>query len=99
MPTTQKSTATEAAIFADLWDRGAAKLTAPVARYILKLQFSEEEQARVVDLVRRHQTGSLTAGEIDMMDNYLKAGDLLALLQSKARQFLKRHAAGRNGNG
>ena len=99
MATTKKSPPTETAIFADLWDRGPAKLTGPVARYILKLGFSEQEQARVLDLVRRNRDGSLTAAEIDEMDSYLKAGDMLALLQSKARQFLKRPAAGRNGNG
>jgi hypothetical protein len=99
MPTVKKSPPTDVAIFADLWDREPSKLTGPVARYILKLQFTDEEKARMVDLVRRNREGSLTAAEIDEMDGYLKVGDLLALLQSKARQFLKRRAAGRNGNG
>ena len=90
---------TDAGIFANLWDREPSKLTPPVARYILKLHFTDDEKARVLDLVRRHRDGSLTSAEINEMDSYLKAGDLLAILQSKARQFLKQRSAGRNGNG
>ena len=93
------SPATQAAIFAELWDRPPNRLTVPLARHILKMQFSDEEKARVVDLVRRSKTGDLTPAEVEEMDNYLKVGDLLAILQSKARQFLKRRPAGRNGHG
>ena len=99
MPMTLYSDTTEAAIFARLWDRPPNRLTVPLARHILKLRFTEEEQMRVVDLVRRNQAGGLTAAEVDEMDNNLKVGDLLALLQSKARQVLKQQAAARNGNG
>lgn len=90
---------TRAEIFARLWDDKAVRLTVPVARYILKLGFTETERARVVDLVRRHSSGGLTAIEIEEMDNYLKVGDQLALLQSKARQFLRRKMTARNGHG
>jgi hypothetical protein len=93
------SPTSEAAIFARLWDQGPNKLTGPLARHILKLRFSDADQSRVVDLVRRNQTGRLTPAEIAEMDSYLKVGDLLALLQSKARQFLKRQGARRNGHG
>jgi hypothetical protein len=99
MPTTKNPRSTDAGIFADLWDREPSKLTAPVAHYILKLHFTDDEKARVLELVRRNRDGSLTSAEISEMDSYLKAGDLLAILQSKARQYLKRRAAGRNGNG
>jgi hypothetical protein len=99
MATVQKPAPSEAAIFADLWDRPASKLTPTVARYILRLRFSDEERQRVVDLVRRSQTGGLTSTEVTEMDNLLKVGDLLALLQSKARQVLNREAARRNGHG
>ena len=95
----QNPATTEAAIFAGLWDRSPTRLTPTVARYILKVRFSDEEQARVVDLVRRNQTGGLSAAEVEEMDNYLKVGDLLALIQSKARRVLKVRPAGRNGHG
>jgi hypothetical protein len=99
MAITERPPATEAAIFVGLWDRPTSKLTPTVARYILRLRFSDEQRQHVVDLVRRSQTGGLTAGEVTEMDNLLKVGDLLALLQSKARQVLKRQAARRNGHG
>jgi hypothetical protein len=89
----------KAEIFARLWEGKAVRLSVPVARHVLKLGFSDNERARVVDLVRRHGTGELTAIEIEEMDNYLKVGDLLALLQSKARQFLKPKATLHNSHG
>src|SRR4051794_24235411 len=76
--------ATEAAIFAEIWDRSPSRLTVPVARYLLTLQFSDDERQHVVELVRRNLEGGLSATEVVEMDNYLKVGDLLALLQSKA---------------
>src|SRR5687768_16701172 len=92
------SPTTEAGIFAELWDRPPNRLTVPLARHILKIRFSEEETARVVDLVRRNKAGGLTPQEVEEMDNYLKVGDLLAILQSKARQFLKRRLVRQTGN-
>ena len=89
---------TEAAIFARLWDGEVVKLNITVARHLLRLRFSDDEQARVVSLVRRNRDGELTPAEIEEMDNYLKVADLLALLQSKARLFLRRHKAQTNGN-
>jgi hypothetical protein len=90
---------TEAAIFADLWDRSPNRMTPAVARYILKLSFTEEERTRVVELVRRNTAGRLSVAEVEEMDTYLRAGDLLALLQSKARRFLKEAGSRRNGHG
>jgi hypothetical protein len=86
-----------AAIFARLWE-GEMGLTVPVARHILKLTFREADQARIHELAQRNQNGELTRQELDELDDYIKVGDLLAILQSKARKFLKQTTA-RNGNG
>lgn len=86
-----------AAIFARMWE-GERGLTGPVARHILKLTFRESEQARIHELSQRNQNGKLTQQELDELDDYIKVGDLLAILQSKARKFLKQSSA-RSGNG
>jgi hypothetical protein len=99
MVTTTRPAPTEAAIFAEMWDRSPSRLTIPVARYLLTLQFTEDERQHVVDLVRRNREGNLSATEVVEMDNYLKVGDFLALLQSKARRFLKTRSERRNGHG
>ena len=41
------------------------------------------------DLAERNQEGSLSSEEQEELQNYVKAGHLLALLHSKARKSLK----------
>jgi hypothetical protein len=86
-----------AAIFARLWDTGKG-LSVPVARHILKLQFSEVDKCRMHELAQRNQTGTLSQKELDELDNFIQVGDLLGILQSKARKYLKQ-ATARNSNG
>ena len=87
-----------AAIFARLWESGNG-LSVPVARHILKLGFGEDDKIKMRELAERNREGKLTAGEREELDNFVKVGDLLAILQSKARKFLKQSAAPRNGHG
>jgi len=51
------------------------------------------DQARMEELAQRNQKGRLSVGEREELENYVKVGDLLAILHSKARQALKRHKA------
>jgi hypothetical protein len=78
----------EAAIFARLWD-GPATLPLSVARYVIRLGFNGEDKARMHELAARNRQGRLTAAETEELDNFIKAGDLLAIVQSKARRALK----------
>ncbi len=86
-----------AAIFARLWE-GEGGLTVPVARHVLKLGFSEADKARMHALAQRNRGGELAEEEREELDNFVKVGDLLAVLQSRARKFLKQ-AQHRNGHG
>jgi hypothetical protein len=61
-----------------------------LARYVLTLGFGAEDQARMRDLAARNQEGALSSLEREELDNYVKAGHLLALLHSKARRSLKK---------
>ncbi len=80
----------ENAIFARLLENYKGTISPRLARLILSLGFSEEDQARMNDLAYRNQNGELTSGEHDELMGYVKAGHLLALLQAKARKALKK---------
>ena len=78
-----------AAIFARLWEPENGELPKTLARHILKLRFSKQDQARMHELAERNQEGRISAGELEELDSYVAVGDLLALLQSRARRTLK----------
>ncbi len=89
----------EAAIFARVWDRTDAGLTPALARHVLRLGFAEADVARMRELAEKNRDGRLTAAEREELDNFVRVGDLLAVLQSKARKLLKRTPSARNGHG
>jgi hypothetical protein len=93
-----KSTS-EAAIFGRVWDTGNGALSPELARYILALRFPETDLARMHELAASNREGRLAAAERDELDSYIKVGDLLAILQSKARQRLKKRGRAGNGRG
>jgi hypothetical protein len=94
MPPTLKNKAPESEvdILARVFDRNG-RLPASQARYILHLGFSDEEQARVHDLIVRNQEDALLPGEKEELLGYVKADSLLGILKSKARQALQRKSS------
>jgi S-adenosylmethionine:tRNA-ribosyltransferase-isomerase (queuine synthetase) len=92
MPATNHQNGTsQAAIFLRLWETEDGKLPRTLARIILKLGFPKYDKARMHELALKNQEGQITPSELEELDNYIKAGDLLAILQSKARSALKGH--------
>jgi hypothetical protein len=79
----------EIAIFARLLKADDGNLSRGLARYILTLGFDDDDQARMRDLAERNQEDDVGADEREELQNYVKAGHLLALLHSKARRSLK----------
>jgi hypothetical protein len=61
-----------------------------LARFLLTLGFDTADQARMEHLAARNQEGTLSADEREELFNYVKAGHLLAFLQSKPRKALPR---------
>jgi len=78
----------EAAIWARLIESQPQELTPEAARYLLGLGFTENDQARLQDLADRSQAGTLSEDEGREFDSYLHIGNLLAVMQSKARLVL-----------
>ena len=79
----------EIAIFARLIKANDGDLSRELARYILTLGFDEQDQVRMRELAERSQEGTLPPKERSELQNYVKAGHMLALLHSKARRSLK----------
>ena len=80
----------EVAIFGRLLSNGQAELTPDLARYLLGLRFSAEDQARMHDLAVRNQDGALSAEEKAELLAFVQVGHLMAVLHSRARQVLKK---------
>jgi hypothetical protein len=91
-------TTTEIKLFVQLWDRPGAKLTPTVARYLLRLGFTDEDAARMHELLARNRAGTIKPTEAAELDDYSTVGNLLGILQSKARRALKPVRATRNGH-
>ncbi len=84
-----QSPSTESAIWNRLLQPGGKTLTIEAARSILRFEFNQEDKDRMRDLAAKARAGSLTATEQDDITIYERAGNLLALMKSKARQRLK----------
>lgn len=90
MPAPTMTTPTsEAAIFSRLWETDDGQMSPEIARHVLRLGFSDQDRARMHELAAKNQESSITSTEREELDNYVKVGDFLAILQSKARRLLK----------
>jgi len=87
MPTKQTTLNGETAIFLRVWD--GQRLTPELARHVLRLAFSEEDKARMHELAVKNQESALTPEEVEELDGFIKVGDLLGILQSRARVLLR----------
>jgi hypothetical protein len=87
-PAAATSGENEVTILARVLGIGDGKLPPVLARYILKLGFSERDKARMHDLALRNQEDVLTVAEREELISFAKAGTLLSILKSKARRSL-----------
>jgi hypothetical protein len=86
---TSINNASEAAIFSRVFVDGRQSLTPELARHILTLEFSDDDKSRMHELAVKNQAGQISPEELQDLDNYIKVADLVAILQSKARKFLR----------
>jgi hypothetical protein len=79
----------------NIWQRifvADRELTPEEARYFLQRDFGPADHARLEYLGDRANEGTLTPAERAEYDEYIHVGDVLAILQSKARVALCRVA-------
>jgi DNA-binding FadR family transcriptional regulator len=79
---------TEAAILARLI-QSRTEMDSHVARYLLSLDFEPEDVERMNLLAERAREGGLSADEEAELDSYLHVGNLLTIMQSKSRVYLR----------
>ena len=60
------------------------------ARFFLDLDLPQADHDRMAELASKAGTADLTPDEREELAEYARVGDLLALLQSKARKSLKK---------
>ena len=63
-------------------------LSAEHARYVLELDFTEQERDRCEDLSYKAQEGGLSAEEREELEWYFLANTFLTVMHSKARRSL-----------
>jgi hypothetical protein len=83
----------EAALWGRLFVNRKNGLPREVARYLLDIAFPPKDKARMHALAAKNRDGTIWPEELRELDNYVKVGDLLAILKSKARLALKQTAA------
>src|SRR5690348_16845832 len=82
----------EAAIWARLMQASPQKaaLSPEAAEFLLTIGFDQSDRERMQVLAERSSSAILTSDEQAELDGYLHVGNLLAVMQSKARAFLNR---------
>ena len=73
----------------ELLEPVGACLTPEVAKRLAKLRAPESVQARMGELARKSEEGTLSEDERGEYDAFVSAGNFIAILQSKARRLIK----------
>jgi hypothetical protein len=88
-PATASTPPTELDIFRRIVDDDETTLSTDAARALLRLKFGAQDRQRMNQLAEKNRLGRLTATEEQELESFMRAGQLLGILQSKARQALK----------
>ncbi len=81
------ATTLDSDIFLRLWSR--KKMTPTLARHLLRLAFDDDDQARMHELSAKNQEGTITTEELAELDQFIRVGMVLSIMQSRARRILK----------
>jgi hypothetical protein len=76
------------AIFRRVVDSDNEDLSPEAARALLRLRFGARDRARMNRLAAKNRDGKLKPNEELELDNYIRVGQTLGILQSKARRSL-----------
>ena len=71
---------------------GINDITPETASWLLELDFPKKDHARVARLSAKANEGRLTGDEREELEEYIRAAEMLALWQSKARLALRRQS-------
>ena len=85
---TTRASENEVTILARILGNENGQFPSDLARYILDLNVTERDKARMHDLAVRNQEDALTPDEKAEMFGFAKTTTLLSILKSKARRTL-----------
>jgi hypothetical protein len=80
---------TEAGILARLIQTRQDDLSRDAANYLLSLRFDDSDISRMNELSEQARLGALAPSEAAELDSYIHVSNLLAVMQSTARQSLR----------
>jgi len=80
---------TDAGILADVIGVESGDYDLDVARAILRLRFSDAQNDQMRQLAEKNNSGELTSSEREEIESYRRVGNVLALIQAKARLSLQ----------
>jgi hypothetical protein len=89
MPRTTAIATSEMSILRRVVDSDQPVLSTEAARALLRLRFSAPDRARMNRLAAKNRQGKLKPDEEIELSNYIRVGQTLGILQSKARRSLK----------
>jgi hypothetical protein len=85
----QSSVDFEPVIWARLIQAPKAPISAEVARYLLSIDFTEADSARMQELMDKSNEGALTSDEAAELDGYVNIANVLSVMHSQARVALR----------
>lgn len=86
-----KATSGPAKLLGDVLEPIGRALTPVSAREILSIRARDSEQRRLEELAAKCDQGRLTPEEKAEYELFVEVGDLIALLQARAKRYLAEH--------
>jgi hypothetical protein len=80
----------DAQIWARLIDADSSEIDEASAAALLKLRFRETDIDRMNELAAKARAGTLSPDERVEIESYSRVGNLVAIIQARARQVLER---------
>ncbi len=87
------TTITEVDIWSGVIAPGDGNMPPDHAQAVLQWKFSDDASLRMNELADRNNRGELNDAERQELENYVHVGQVIAILQAKARLSLKRSDA------
>ena len=81
-------TLTEADILTEVVEPNRATLSPQLAEELLSLRFNDDATDRIRNLLQKNNAGIINSSEKQTLNNYLRVGEFLDLMQAKARLTL-----------
>ena len=84
---------TEADILKEVVDPNRSTFSPQLVKELLSLKFNDDATNRIRDLLQKNNSGTISPAEKSTLDNYLRVGEFLDLIQAKARLRLHQNGS------